>query len=235
MPARHRITTVLPLLPAAWAATAISLLALPALAEGSKWRSPVESPSVVGRFSFDGQRPYRAGQRRVAGLVGRPGEAVRAPCSGVVTFAGPLPRGSGVTIRCGHLAATLTGIAAASARRGAAVTAGEAVGRLGETGTVRLGARRAGRRHGYVDPLELIGEGSGGPAPLAPPARRTRPPRAPERQPVARDRKTVGPTVVMAAAWLGLGIAGSALGIGVALKRPSVARVPAARARPAGR
>ena len=74
------------------------------------------------------------------------------------------------------------------------------------TGAVRLGARVAARRWGYVDPLSLIGRDRPvGQAPQAPP-----PVRAPE-----RPRPTAVPAIVARVpwtAWAGLGLLGSLLG-----------------------
>ncbi|MBU3675255.1 MAG: M23 family metallopeptidase [Solirubrobacteraceae bacterium] len=206
-----------------------------AAARKPSWQPPLERARVASPFAFDRALPYEAGQRRVARLAGAPGETVRAPCPGRVTFAGPLPRGRGLTIRCGRLAATLTGLGAVSARRGTAVVAGQPVGRLGSRGVVRLGARVAGSRHGYLDPLALLGSGSRPRAPLAPAARRGRPPRPRARHAGPRTGSLPGAAILMGAAWLGLGLAGSALGIGIALRRPSAAGAPAVRARHAGR
>jgi hypothetical protein len=74
--------------------------------------------------------------------------------------------GRGVSIRCGRLVATELGLSATTVRRGGAVTAGARVGTLGPAGRLRLGARVATDRHGYLDPLALMGDEH---APVAPP------------------------------------------------------------------
>lgn len=206
-----------------------------AAARTPSWQPPFERARVASPFAFHRSLPYEAGQRRVAALAGRPGETVRAPCPGRVTFAGPLPRGRGLTIRCGRLAATLTGLAAVPVRRGTSVVAGQPVGRLGSAGLVRLGARVAGSRHGYLDPLALLGAGPRPRSPLAPAARGRRPPVPSTRHVAPRAGSLPVAAILMGAAWLGLGLAGSAMGIGIALRRPSAAGAPAVRARHAGR
>jgi murein DD-endopeptidase MepM/ murein hydrolase activator NlpD len=219
---------------------ALAALSGPPVAHGASgegegaWRLPLAGPSVAGHFSFDRRRPFAPGQRRVVALAGRPGEPARAPCPGTVSFAGGLPGGRGVSVRCGRLSATLTGLATVAARRGDAVAAGQPVGRLGRDGRLFLGARLRNRPHGYLDPLSLLAPVSG-PAPLAPALRPGRPLRPRSRPaPVPRSDFPLA-AVLLGAAWLGLGIAGTAVGIGIALGAGGLVRRPAGRARPAGR
>jgi hypothetical protein len=155
--------------------------------ERGRWRGPLPGARVVAPFTFDLGAPYARGARRGIDLRGRPGRPVLAACSGTVTFAGAVPgRRRGVTLACGALRATELGLATVTVRRGARVRAGAPVGRLGSGGVLRLGARRAGRRHGYLDPATLL---AGPPPATAPPAgRRTPPP------PVARPRTAASPT-----------------------------------------
>lgn len=205
----------------------------PGVREGA-WRLPLAGPSVAGHFSFDRRRPFGPGQRRVVALAGRPGEAARAPCAGTVSFAGSLPGGRGVSVRCGRLSATLTGLASVAPRRGEAVAAGQPLGRTGRDGRLFLGARVWNRPHGYLDPLALLGPRSG-PAPLAPALRPGRPLRPRPR--TLRPPRGAFPyaVVLLAAAWLGLGVAGTAVGLGIALRRAGPARRPVRQPRPAGR
>ena len=134
-----------------------------AATSAGRWRAPVPGP-VLGAFHFDPADPYRAGQRRGVDLMAPRGAAVRSACAGLVTAAGRVPgRGRGVTVRCGSLVATHLGLAGLRVRRGQAVASGAPIGTaLGPS--VRLGARRAGRRHGYLDPAVLLGA-PGGPRP----------------------------------------------------------------------
>jgi len=212
-------------------------LAAPPAAQGAgpaRWETPLPGIRVVRGFSFDRRAPYAPGQSRVARLEARPGRVVASPCAGRVLFAGGLPSGDGVSVRCGRLVATLTGLASVAIARGRGVSAGQPLGRTGAAGRFGLGARVAGRRDGYLDPLSLIGPGRRRPllAP-APLPRRTVAPR--RRRLPAGGRHEAGAAVLLGAAWLGLGLAGSAIGIGIALRGPRRTGAPAVRARPAGR
>src|SRR3954452_20119074 len=129
--------------------------AAPARAE---WTRPVPGAvTVTGRFFYSRARPFAARARRGADLRAAPDAPVRAPCSGRVSFAGGVPGfGLGVSVRCGGLVAAVLRLSAIGARRGAVVLAGERVGTAGAVGAVRLGARRAGDRLGYRDPVALL-------------------------------------------------------------------------------
>jgi hypothetical protein len=168
-----------------------------------RWRRPLPGGAVAGSFAFDRAAPYERGRRRGIDLRARPGARVLAVCSGVVTHAGRVPRwGWGVTLRCGGdgLVATELGLASVAVARDGWVVASAEVGRLASRGVLRLGARVAGRRHGYVDPAGLLseGEGDGGPAgPAVAP-----PPRAAARLPrgtATAPRVAARPAVSMAA------------------------------------
>jgi hypothetical protein len=153
--------------------------------------------TVVSRFTFVRAQPFQADRRRVLRLRGAPGAAVRAPCRGRVRFAGRTPRGTAVAVRCGSWSATLSGLGAVERRAGAAVGAGRVVGRVGRSGVVALGLRRARDPFGYVDPLPLLTDPApppaSGPLGAAPRARRPVPRSAPV---------PVGPTRVPAPALL---------------------------------
>jgi hypothetical protein len=145
------------------------------------WRWPLRGP-VVGSFRLTPRAPYARGQRRGIDVAAAPGTTVRAACPGRVTFAGALPHlGLALSVRCAGLVATYLRLAHLAVRRGSAVGAGEPLGTLGPAGALRLGARRAHDRRGYVDPLSLLRDASPpvlGPAPLP---RRTRRARRPAR------------------------------------------------------
>jgi hypothetical protein len=189
-------------LAAALALIACAVALLSAAAAAASWRAPVGGRVLRG-FTYSERAPFARGARRGVDLAAGQGDRVVAPCAGRITFAGRVPRfGPALSIRCGALVATLLRVHAT--RRGA-VAGGAEVGRA--TGPVRLGARRAEQRFGYVDPLTLMGEPPPpvGPAPLAAPtprpARRARPP-APQLRPAG----------VPWTAWAGLGLLGSLLG-----------------------
>lgn len=166
-------------------AVALSLLdAASAAAARDRWRPPLPGATLARPFTFTSVAPFARGARRGVDLRGAPGAPVVAACGGTVTYAGRVPRwGRGVTLRCGALVATELGLAAMSVRRGAHVPPGAPVGRLAPRGVLRLGARRATARDGYLDPLGLLRRAD----PVAPPGgvpaprrrRRVPPPAAP--------------------------------------------------------
>jgi hypothetical protein len=191
------------LLAAALAVLASAAALLSAAAAAASWRAPVPGPVLRG-FDYSRATPFARGARRGADFAARRGDRVLAPCPGRITFAGSVPRfGPALSIRCGRLVATLLGVRAT--RRGRARRGGE-VGRA--TGPVRLGARQAGRRLDYLDPLALIAAAHprGTPVGAAP---RGGGPRARSR-PVAPRRPGVAPRAAAArlpwTAWAGLGL-----------------------------
>jgi hypothetical protein len=107
-----------------------------------------------------------------------------------VTFTGALPHsGLALTVRCGALNATYLGLGRLATRTGSRLARGAAVGTLGASGRLRLGARHASERRGYVDPLLLLVDGAPplphlGPAPRAI-RRRPLPPTRPAPRPIA--------------------------------------------------
>jgi hypothetical protein len=171
-----------------------ALAGLPATASATRWRPPLPRTTVARAFTFNPATPYARGTRRGVDLRGEPGARVVAACAGTVAYAGRVPGwGRGVTLRCGGgLVATELGLAATTAARGARVRPGAVVGRLGARGVLRLGARRAGARHGYVDPLALLGRDDPA-APTVAPRGRPAPPRRRRAVP-PRPRPTAIPT-----------------------------------------
>jgi Peptidase family M23 len=163
--------------------------ALPSTAHGARspspphatWRWPLRG-RVVGAFRLTPRAPFARGQRRGIDIAASPGAPVRAACPGRVTFAGPLPHnGMAVTVRCGSLVATYLDLDGVAVRRSTHAAVGQRLGAVGPGGRLRLGARRAGDRRGYVDPLTLLRD----PRPTAPPALGTAPrPRRPRPAPV---------------------------------------------------
>jgi Peptidase family M23 len=148
---------------AALAAAALFALIVPRPAGAApslrdhRWRWPVDG-TVVRRFAYARSAPFTAGARRGIDIAAAPGAPVRSACRGRVSFAGAVPggRGAGVTVRCGALVATHLGLVRPAVRRGGRVGPGTRLGSVGPAGTVRLGARRAADRFGYVDPLALL-------------------------------------------------------------------------------
>ncbi|WP_205699529.1 peptidoglycan DD-metalloendopeptidase family protein [Conexibacter sp. SYSU D00693] len=216
-------------------ALVVLLLVGPATARAERWRRPVDGV-VVGAFAYAREAPFAAGRRRGIDLRAAPGSVVRAACSGVVRFAGPTPRGRGVTVRCGRLRATHLGLGHVVVRRGAVVVAGARLGTLGPRGVLRLGARVEGDRFGYRDPLVLLGAGGAlAPPPVLGPAprRASRPPRPGSARvlapPPARPRPASAPAPPAAFAALALVAAGLGLGaLATRARRGSRARTRAA-------
>jgi murein DD-endopeptidase MepM/ murein hydrolase activator NlpD len=165
----------------------VSILSAPeavaAAGTRERWRRPLPGGAVAGSFTFERAMPYVRGRRRGIDFRGRGGARVVAPCAGIVTYSGRVPAtwGKGVTLRCaGGLVATELGLASVTVARGAPVVAGAVVGTLGERGLLRLGAREAADRQGYLDPATLLGGEDAPPVPvLAPPAHDGRRPQAP--------------------------------------------------------
>jgi hypothetical protein len=194
--------------------------AAPAAARaGERWRRPLPGGAVVGAFSFERSAPYVRGRRRGVDLSGRPGAPVLAACSGTVRHAGRVPGFSrGVTLRCGRLVATELGLSKVTVTRGARVRSGAPVGVLWRGAVLRLGARLAADRQGYVDPAALLGA----PTPtLAPPPsswRRHRRP-APPLTTAAIRRAAPAPAPPRWPIVAGLGLFAAGLGGGGAVRR----------------
>ena len=134
------------------------------------WIWPTDG-QVLQPFTFDPANPYAAGQHRGIDLGGSPGEAVRAPRAGVISFAGTVPgSGRSVTIETADgWSVTLTHLGAISAKKDAGVAEGDVVGAVGDSGVgeaplVQLGIRKSTDPQGYVDPLAAAAAGGGTPA-----------------------------------------------------------------------
>jgi Peptidase family M23 len=172
------------LVPDGLAHAAASAAVTPAARHGA-WRWPLHG-TVIGRFRLTPRAPYARGQRRGIDVAAPPGSAVGAACAGRVTFTGALPRlGLAISVRCGALVATYLRLARVAVRRGAIVAPGQRLGTLGPAGLLRLGARRASERRGYVDPLTLLRDPDPPPPTLGPAPRGDRPrPERPLRAPL---------------------------------------------------
>lgn len=187
--------------------------------------APSSGP-VAARFAYERGQPFRTGQRRTLRFAAGPGSRVVAACGGSVTFAGRVPGGGAVAVRCGRWSVTVGGLARVTVRAGARVPPGRPLGIAADRG-VALSVRRAVDRHGYVDPQPLL-RAAPPPRRFVPvgPAPRPRPPvavpervvvparwRAPAPEPAAIGRPDGAPssTPVPPLAWLGLVLA--ALGL----------------------
>ena len=140
----------------------VLLVALAAVPAARAWTWPTDG-QVLQPFSFDPASPYAAGQHRGIDLAGNPGDAVRAPTAGTVSFAGTVPgSGKSVTIETADgWSVTLTHLGTISVKKDAAVAEGDAIAAIGDPGAgdapfVQLGIRKTADPQGYVDPLGLL-------------------------------------------------------------------------------
>jgi len=137
---------------------------LPLLAAAPPSLAPTPQASPVAAYSwpllpgpdrivrdFDPPaQPWLAGNRGLD-LAGRPGQAVHAANSGIVTFAGPVGGVDAVAITFGALRTTYEPVVP-TVRRGQQVRVGQRIGRLA-TGTLHWGLLRG---TDYLDPLALL-------------------------------------------------------------------------------
>ncbi len=154
----------------------LAVLAVLVLApSASAWTWPLHG-DVLRPYSL-GPDAYAAGQHRGIDVAGDAGESVRAPASGVVSFAGVVPSsGRTVTIQLDGYAVSLTHLGEIGVEKGATVSEGDAVGIAGGSGDVEwpapyvhLGVRISSAADGYVDPATLLPPRAAAPPP-APPA-----------------------------------------------------------------
>lgn len=128
-----------------------------AAAEGWDW--PLEPPEVVHEFDPP-DNPYGSGHRGVD-LAGSVGQAVSAPSSGVVTFAGVIAGRGVVVVSHGAVRSTLEPVVA-EVVVGMPVGAGERVGTLQgfahhcDSPCLHWGVLRGDT---YLDPLDFVGAG----------------------------------------------------------------------------
>jgi hypothetical protein len=173
-------------------------LALAIAPAAGAWTWPLEG-AVLRPFSTTGD-PYAAGQHRGVDVARAGAEAVRAPASGTVSFAGAVAaNGLAVTILTADgLAVTLVHLGSIDVAKGAAVVEGAVVGASGPSGEaewpvpyVHLGVRVASDPNGYLDPLSLLPPRTVAPPPVEPP-----PPPVPTSEPA---QAVVSPEPVPAA------------------------------------
>jgi hypothetical protein len=170
----------------------------PALA----WTWPVDGP-VLRPFEF-GDDPYAAGQHRGLDVGADSGDPVRAPVSGVVSFAGTVPGGGrSLTLQTSDgLSVTLVHLGGIAVARTARVEEGAVVGQVGPSGDVEhpvpyvhLGVRRTAEADSYLDPLGFLPPRAPAKAPAA-----TAPEPAPAPAPEPDPAPKAGPALPAAAA-----------------------------------
>ncbi len=185
-----------------------SLIVIPVAAG---WAWPADGP-VLRPFSLS-QDEYAAGQHRGIDIAAAKGEPVRAPVSGIVSFAGSIPGGGrALTIQTADgYAVTLLQLGSIAVTRGTPVVEEAVVGVVGESEDgvtrephVHLGVRVAAESNGYVDPVSLLPVRAPVKVPAPQPVATPEP--APvvaapvEREPVATPTVTATPTPVVPAA-----------------------------------
>ena len=122
--------------PLALAAVLAALVLTPTAAA---WTWPADGP-VLQPFLFDPSHPYAGGQHRGIDIGGDSGADVRAPATGVVTFAGTVPAsGRSLTVEtAAGLSVTLTHLGTIDVAKGASVAEGDAVATVGASGEPEL-------------------------------------------------------------------------------------------------
>jgi murein DD-endopeptidase MepM/ murein hydrolase activator NlpD len=130
----------------------------------AKWVWPVRG-EVVTPYRY-GTDPYAPGQHRGIDVAADAGAPVVAATSGEVRFAGTAgASGLTVSIRTadGRYDTSYLHLSSTSVREGDSVSAGQALGLVGTTGTrsatephLHFGVREAGSRHAYRDPNDLL-------------------------------------------------------------------------------
>ena len=140
------------------------VIALAVVAPAGAWTWPADGP-VLQPFSFDPEVPKAPGHHRGIDVAGPIGAVVRAPATGVISFAGVVPsNGKCVTIETADgWSVTLTHLGSIAVTKGASVVEGDGVGTIGpsdEPGVsdphVHLGIRRTSDEYGYVDPAAML-------------------------------------------------------------------------------
>ncbi|HEV2814350.1 MAG TPA: M23 family metallopeptidase, partial [Solirubrobacteraceae bacterium] len=160
------------------------LLALVSPAHGEAWRWPLHG-RVLTPFAV-GSNPFVPGQHRGIDIAAAAGARVRSACPGTVRFAGRVPgRARVVTVACGPLVATYLELGTVAVARGDRVRAGHPIGTV-LASHLQLGARRAGSRTAYVDPLTLLRHPPPPPLGAAPRGGRRRVPLRPPPVPAER-------------------------------------------------
>jgi Peptidase family M23 len=145
------------------ALSAVTFAALVLAPGASAWAWPVDGP-VLRPFVAAGD-PYAGGQHRGIDIGAPSGSDVRSATTGVVAFAGQLPRqGLCLTIRTEDgYSVTLVHLGSIGVSVGTQVSQGDVVGTIGPSGEpegtepyVYLGIRLTADPNGYVDPLTLL-------------------------------------------------------------------------------
>lgn len=136
-----------------------------AATDGDAWVWPVEG-EVVTTYKNDNRSPYSGGMHRGIDIAAPVGARVVAAREGTVRFAGSLgSSGNVVSVSDSNrtYVESYLHLSGTSVNRGEEVIAGQAIGRVGETGSrssdrphLHFGVRDAGNENFYYDPLEFL-------------------------------------------------------------------------------
>ena len=207
------------------------LVAPPDAAAAREWSWPVRGDVLTAYRN--GPDPYSSGQHRGIDVAAPVGTPVVAAVAGTVEYAGTVGS-AGLTVSQrtsdGRYQLSYLHLSRIAVHRGQSIDAGERLGDVGVSGRpsaerphLHFGVRAAGERHGYVDPLGLLG-----PPPAEPPQSQPRPAPAPvpagepiRPEPVPAAAPAPAPLPVPAPAPAPLGRPAPALG-------PAPATAPAA-------
>lgn len=136
-----------------------------AASQGDAWVWPVEG-EVITAYKNDNNNPYSGGMHRGIDIAAPVGARVVAAKAGTVRFAGQLGS-SGIVVSVSDsnrpYVESYLHLSGISVSRGEEVIAGQAIGRVGETGSrsserphLHFGIRDAGNENFYYDPLEFL-------------------------------------------------------------------------------
>jgi Peptidase family M23 len=151
---------------------ALAVAAIPGFTgtANAQWVWPLRGQVITTYRNVDD--PYAGGQHRGIDIAGQVGARVAAAAGGEVRFAGTAGS-SGLTVSVRTTDGFDTSylhLSSVSVREGQLVSAGDALGAVGVTGSrsasephLHFGVREAGTRHAYRNPLDLL------PPPQAPP------------------------------------------------------------------
>lgn len=162
----HRITALLIVLLTAVLVTcscvpSTAVFAAPGATASPGWLTPVPGLRIVKAFDKP-EKNWNAGHRGID-VAALPGESVRAPASGRVTFAGKVAGTSSVSVDVGAYTVSFTGVDALQAK-GDTVSVGDTIGTVSTpshcaNGCIHIGLWRSNVKKDYLDPTGFFSAG----------------------------------------------------------------------------